>query len=221
MMTEAQDAAYGDGLDQSTAHPYMWLLKPHYYGSHVLQLAVHLRAAVRARPVRPVPGRSRTLPRRLRRPALARRHGHRRAARPGVRPRRHRRGVLDRQPRRRAHPHRRLRRTGRSLVDRTRIGRLIGVMAAAAPPTRYGLTRDEFAAVLDGEPRYRLDQVWDGLYDAAGRPVGHHEPAQGAARTPRRRSAARSSRSPNRSATAATPSSSSGNSTGAVGSRPC
>ena len=33
MMTEAQDAAYGDGLDQTTAHPYMWLLKPHYYGS--------------------------------------------------------------------------------------------------------------------------------------------------------------------------------------------
>jgi oligoendopeptidase F len=33
LMTEAQDAAYGDGLDQSTAHPYMWLLKPHYYGS--------------------------------------------------------------------------------------------------------------------------------------------------------------------------------------------
>ena len=34
MMTEAQTDAYGDGLDQSTAHPYMWLLKPHYYGSH-------------------------------------------------------------------------------------------------------------------------------------------------------------------------------------------
>jgi oligoendopeptidase F len=34
MMTEAQAEAYGDGLDQSTAHPYMWLLKPHYYGSH-------------------------------------------------------------------------------------------------------------------------------------------------------------------------------------------
>jgi oligoendopeptidase F len=34
MMTTAQAAAYGDGLDQSTAHPYMWLLKPHYYGSH-------------------------------------------------------------------------------------------------------------------------------------------------------------------------------------------
>lgn len=34
MMNEAQSDAYGDGLDQSTAHPYMWLLKPHYYGSH-------------------------------------------------------------------------------------------------------------------------------------------------------------------------------------------
>lgn len=34
MMNEAQAGAYGDGLDQSTAHPYMWLLKPHYYGSH-------------------------------------------------------------------------------------------------------------------------------------------------------------------------------------------
>ncbi len=33
MMIEAQGAAYGDGLDQTTAHPYMWLLKPHYYGS--------------------------------------------------------------------------------------------------------------------------------------------------------------------------------------------
>ena len=34
MMTAAQAEAYGDGLDQTTAHPYMWLLKPHYYGSH-------------------------------------------------------------------------------------------------------------------------------------------------------------------------------------------
>ena len=34
MMTEAQADAYGDGLDQATAHPYMWLLKSHYYGSH-------------------------------------------------------------------------------------------------------------------------------------------------------------------------------------------
>lgn len=34
MMTDAQAIAYGDGLDRATAHPYMWLLKPHYYGSH-------------------------------------------------------------------------------------------------------------------------------------------------------------------------------------------
>ena len=34
MMLAAQAAAYGDGLDQSTAHPYMWAVKGHYYGSH-------------------------------------------------------------------------------------------------------------------------------------------------------------------------------------------
>ena len=34
MMLQAQHDAYGDGLDQSTAHPHMWVLKPHYYGSH-------------------------------------------------------------------------------------------------------------------------------------------------------------------------------------------
>ena len=33
IMLQAQADAYGDGLDQSTAHPYMWALKPHYYGS--------------------------------------------------------------------------------------------------------------------------------------------------------------------------------------------
>ena len=30
--------------------------------------------------------------------------------------------------------------------------------------TRYDLDRDAFADFLDGEPRYRVDQVWDGLY---------------------------------------------------------
>ena len=34
MMLSAQADAYGDGLDQSTAHPYMWAVKSHYYGSH-------------------------------------------------------------------------------------------------------------------------------------------------------------------------------------------
>lgn len=34
MMNQAQAASYGDGIDQSTAHPWMWLLKSHYYSSH-------------------------------------------------------------------------------------------------------------------------------------------------------------------------------------------
>jgi oligoendopeptidase F len=34
LMLECQASAYAEGLDQSTAHPYMWVLKPHYYGSH-------------------------------------------------------------------------------------------------------------------------------------------------------------------------------------------
>jgi oligoendopeptidase F len=34
MMLTAQADAYGDGLDQSTAHQYMWAVKPHYYASH-------------------------------------------------------------------------------------------------------------------------------------------------------------------------------------------
>jgi pepF/M3 family oligoendopeptidase len=34
LMLQAQADAYGDGLTQSTAHPYMWAVKPHYYGSH-------------------------------------------------------------------------------------------------------------------------------------------------------------------------------------------
>ncbi len=31
-MTEAQEQSYGDGLDASCRHPYMWICKSHYYG---------------------------------------------------------------------------------------------------------------------------------------------------------------------------------------------
>ncbi len=31
MMLDAQREAYGDGLDRDWLHPYMWVLKPHYY----------------------------------------------------------------------------------------------------------------------------------------------------------------------------------------------
>ena len=34
LMLQAQTDAYGDGIDPDTRHPHMWILKPHYYGSH-------------------------------------------------------------------------------------------------------------------------------------------------------------------------------------------
>ncbi|MEM9200030.1 MAG: 23S rRNA (adenine(2503)-C(2))-methyltransferase RlmN [Actinomycetota bacterium] len=34
-----------------------------------------------------------------------------------------------------------------------------------APVLRYDPTRDELASMLDGEPRYRIDQVWNGLHE--------------------------------------------------------
>ena len=33
LMTDAQKASYGDGLEEATLHPYMWVCKGHYYGS--------------------------------------------------------------------------------------------------------------------------------------------------------------------------------------------
>ncbi|MCK4720459.1 M3 family oligoendopeptidase, partial [bacterium] len=33
IMLDAQKQTYGDGLDENHLHPYMWLLKPHYYYS--------------------------------------------------------------------------------------------------------------------------------------------------------------------------------------------
>ena len=36
--------------------------------------------------------------------------------------------------------------------------------------TRYDVTRDQLATLLDGTPRYRVDQVWNGLYTRLGEP---------------------------------------------------
>ena len=33
MMSDAQDASYGDGLDPNYKHPYMWVCKSHYYSA--------------------------------------------------------------------------------------------------------------------------------------------------------------------------------------------
>ncbi len=35
IMLQAQKDAYGDGLDHSTLHPYMWVVKGHYYSEHL------------------------------------------------------------------------------------------------------------------------------------------------------------------------------------------
>ena len=35
LMTEAQKKAYGDGLDHTYLHPYMWACKSHYYSGHL------------------------------------------------------------------------------------------------------------------------------------------------------------------------------------------
>ncbi len=179
----------------------------------LLQLAVHVRAAVRPRSLRRVPGRPRTLPRRLRRPAVPRRHGHRRGARV---------------PR------------SASTSPTRRSGRRASTSAATASPstssspptsetatpcrctTRYDVSREELTELLDGTPRYRVDQVWSGLYEQFTDPDGLDQPAQGDAGRSRRTAArARSGWSPSRSARAATRSSSSGNSRAAAVSRRC
>jgi pepF/M3 family oligoendopeptidase len=35
LMLDAQKETYGDGLDESALHPYMWAMKPHYYSSQL------------------------------------------------------------------------------------------------------------------------------------------------------------------------------------------
>ena len=42
--------------------------------------------------------------------------------------------------------------------------RLHGRRASMIPRSRYDVSRAELAELLDGEPRYRLDQVWHGLH---------------------------------------------------------
>ena len=37
--------------------------------------------------------------------------------------------------------------------------------------TRYGATRDDLASLLGDQPRYRVDQIWSGLYDQLAEPA--------------------------------------------------
>jgi 23S rRNA (adenine2503-C2)-methyltransferase len=41
---------------------------------------------------------------------------------------------------------------------------------AAPTTTRYDVTREQLAELLDGTPRYRVDQVWRGLYEQSADP---------------------------------------------------
>ena len=73
---------------------------------------------------------------------------------------------------------------------------------AYASPARAGVDhplrrrpRRASTALLAGEPRYRVDQVWTGPVRAAGRAGRAHEPAQAAAGPARRRAARRRSSS--------------------------
>jgi 23S rRNA (adenine2503-C2)-methyltransferase len=43
-------------------------------------------------------------------------------------------------------------------------------MTGPAPATRYDLDREALALLLDGQPRYRLDQLWTGLYEQLSAP---------------------------------------------------
>ena len=170
MMTEAQGAAYGDGLDQSTAHPYMWLLKPHYYGSsfynwpytYGLLFGLGLFARYQDDPEHFRAGYD----------TLLSRAGMDTAEELGqafdldVTDEAFWTASLDVVRARMAE----LRRTGRRSSAHRRSG-LTTSWPPSPPPTRYGLTRDEFAAVLDGEPRYRLDQVWSGMYEQLADPL--------------------------------------------------
>ena len=40
-----------------------------------------------------------------------------------------------------------------------------------ANATRYDLTREQLSELLAGTPRYRVDQVWSGLYSRFGEPA--------------------------------------------------
>jgi 23S rRNA (adenine2503-C2)-methyltransferase len=44
-------------------------------------------------------------------------------------------------------------------------------LTLAIVPTRYDVDRDALARILADEPRYRVDQVWDGLYGRLASPV--------------------------------------------------
>ena len=89
-------------------------------------------------------------------------------------------------------------------------------------PTRYDLDRDALAELLAGEPRYRVDQVWEGLYRQLAEPAELTTlPKALRARLDDELPAGPRARSPSRRTPRATPSSGCSSWTAAPGSRPC
>ena len=106
LMLDAQDATYGDGLDPEHRPPLHVGGQAALLLERLLQLAVHVRPALRARPVRPLHRGSRALPGWVRRPALELRPRQRRRPRRPVRHRRAGHGLLGVVAPRPAGPHR-------------------------------------------------------------------------------------------------------------------
>ena len=59
-------------------------------------------------------------------------------------------------------------------------------MSPARTPSRYDVTRDELGRLLEGQPRYRVDQVWAGLHEHMGEPDEWTNLPRGHARRARR-----------------------------------
>ena len=168
MMLQAQADAYGDGLDLDTRHPYMWVLKPHYYGSHFynwpytygLLFGLGLFAKYQEDPERFRLGYADALSR------AGIDDAEQLGATFGIDVTSE--AVLDRQPRRvprSASPS-----TNSSLTSWRPRSRRGTVMPVDLRTTRYDLTREQLAERLGEVPRYRLDQVWSGLYSRFGEP---------------------------------------------------
>ena len=45
---------------------------------------------------------------------------------------------------------------------------VVGRSSRDAPVLRYDPTREELSSLLESEPRYRLDQIWEGLHERGG-----------------------------------------------------
>jgi hypothetical protein len=154
MMLNAQADAYGDGLDQSTAHPYMWAVKGHYYGSHFYNwpytygflFGLGLFTKYRDDPQRFQQSYDDVL------------------SRAGMKPPRS-------WPRCSVSTSRRNRSGPRASTSCATTSTSTWTGVAGVTISLYQPGREELAELLDGQPRYRVDQIWQGLYQNLATPA--------------------------------------------------